>query len=206
MAAPAPKAAPDQRLGSWIFGSLLLAFYLGVFVFGPSVLADYKYRMLGVISALLGGLFAYFLTGQIVSTLKGNLSGAGQLTVRATGGIGLALVLLLWWGQGAGPIQSSSQAAVQLQQKLQEAVSNAPTSSSPPVPSAVANGTKGGRQSPAARPATVALSPAVQQLAKALAASDPKYSAVGVLQEKKEISVGTLKQVNNSLLQAARSQ
>lgn len=203
MAAPSVKATPDQRWGSWIFGSLLLAFYLGVFLFGPSVLADYKYRMLGIISALLGGFFAYFLTGQIVTTVKGDLSGGKQVGIRATGGIGLAVGLLFWWGQGGTPIQSSSQAAVQLQQQLQQAVSTAPTGTNTTPPTGT-SGTGGGSSSPAAHPATVTLPPAVQQLAKALAASDPKYKEVGVLQENKKIPIGTVKQLNNSLLRTVR--
>lgn len=188
------KAAPDQRLATWIFGSLLLAFYLLAFFFGPPVLANYKYNMLGVISALLGGLFAYFLTGQIVSTSKGFLPGGSQLAVRATGGIGLAVVLLVWWGHGAGPLQSSSQAAAQLQEKVQQAVSDAQASKTKVS-------APGSSKSASTSAKTVVLSPTVQQLAKSLAESDPKYKNIEVLQTSKPISMETLTRISATLSQ-----
>jgi hypothetical protein len=203
MASPAPQPAADQRIGSWIFGGLLLAFYLGVFLFGPSILPDYKYRMLGIISALLGGLFAYFLTGSIVTSAKRNISGSGQIALRAGGGFGLACVLLVWWEYGA-PVQPSSQAAAELQQKLQAAASGetlAPVSSSP-----AAKTPAGVPSSPPPKPAqqTVTLSPATQKLAADLAAADPKYRELVTLQNKKTVSLETLSRASAFLRTQAK--
>jgi hypothetical protein len=198
MAAPAPKRTSDQQAGAWIFGTLLLAFYVYVFQFGPGILPDYKFQMLGIISALLGGLFTYFLTGQIVTTVKAGLSAGAELAVRATGGAGVAAVLLLWWGHGPGPIQTSSQAAAQLQQELQTA-SQAP----PEKPATVSPAP--GTSPPVSPPArVVTLSPKVQKLAEQLAAQDPKYKDVGVLANKSRVSLSTVDRVANAL-SAARA-
>src|SRR5205085_2126952 len=39
-----------DRIGSYVFGSLLLAFFVGVFVFAPDKLPEFKQRMLAVSS------------------------------------------------------------------------------------------------------------------------------------------------------------
>jgi hypothetical protein len=210
MAAPAPATVPDQRIGTWIFGSLLIVFYLAVFLFGPSVLPSYKYQMLGIISALLAGLFAYFLTGNIVTTVKGKMSGAG-IGIRATGGVGLAIAMLLWWTYGPLQIQSPTQAAAQLDQQLQQAAAEAGNSAPVPVesPSPAKQGQPSASQSPGGRkPASkrmVKLSPAIRKLAKDLAASDPKYAAVGALQNTNSIPVEQLNGMRTTLSAAQSS-
>ena len=55
----------NRSAASWMFGLLLLAFLVWVFVFAPDTLPEYKQRMLGVFLASLAGLFAFFLTGDI---------------------------------------------------------------------------------------------------------------------------------------------
>lgn len=185
MAATSPKhkRTSDQQAGTWIFGTLLLAFYLYVFLFGPEILPDYKFQMLGIISALLAGLFAYFLSGQIVTTVKAVLSAGAEMAVRATGGAGIALALLLWWGHGPGPIQASSQAAAQLQQDLQTASQEIHDTLTPDEPPN----------------RFVTLSPKVQELAKQLAAQDPKYKDVGVLANQSRMQLSTVDRVVGSL-------
>jgi hypothetical protein len=201
MASPAPKAAADQRTGTWLFGSLLLVFYLAVFLFGPSVLPPYKYQMLGIISALLAGLFAYFLTGNIVTSVKGKISEA-SVGVRATGGAGLAIAMLLWWTYGPLQIQTPEQAAVLLQQQLQQAADSARTT--PPAP-LQSQGKVAGRASavpmerPSAPQRSVPLSPGIQKLAKDLAAADPKYAAMATLQNKRTIPIEQLTQLRATL-------
>jgi hypothetical protein len=186
MASAALKTTPDQRAGTWVFGSLLILFYLAVFLFGPSVLPDYKYQMLGIISALLGGLFGFFLTGQFVGSTK------RPTAIRATGGVGIAVALLVWWGHGAAGIQTSTQAATQLQQQIQQAVVTAQSSSPPPASSPA-------QPAPNVPPRSVTLSPDVQKLAGALAAADPKYKNVAILRSQRPIPVETLSKLNASL-------
>ncbi len=201
MASPAPtETAADQRTGTWVFGSLLLLFYMAIFLFGPSVLPSYKYQMLGIISVLLAGLFAYFLTGDIVTSVKGTTSGA-SMGVRATGGVGLAVAMLLWWTYGPLQIQTPEQAAIVLQQQLQQVADSAPTTSPAPVQSP--GQAQGPAATPMSRPAapqrTVRLSPSIQKLAKDLAASDPKYAAVGTLQNQDTIPVEQLAKLRTAL-------
>ena len=205
MASPALKPAADQRIGTWVFGSLLIVFYLAVFLFGPSVLPSYKYQMLGIVSALLAGMFAYFLTGNIVTSVKGDVSGVG---VRATGGAGLAIAMLLWWSYGPLRIQTPEEAATQLEQQLQQAAESARASRPAPVKSpGVGGGSASGHPSAAPPPeaqaprpqATVPLSPSIQKLAKNLAASDPKYAAVAVLQNKNAVPLETVARLRTSL-------
>jgi len=85
-------------LASWIFGTLLLVFILGVFVFAPSSLPPFKQRLLAFICALLAGFFAFFFTGTIGVTWRG---------VQATGGIGAFVLVLWWWSSGLAPVKVS---------------------------------------------------------------------------------------------------
>jgi hypothetical protein len=86
-------------LGTWIFGSVLLSFYFCVFVFAPPALPEFKQRMLGFVSALMAGLFGFFLTGAIGIEIKTADSRFGQLAVKASGGIALfVLTLWIWFG------------------------------------------------------------------------------------------------------------
>lgn len=177
-------------------------FYLGVFLFGPPVLADYKDRMLGIISALLGGLFGYFLTGSIVTTTRGKAPGGMKMMVRATGGVAGAVALLMWWSYGPVRPPTSSQAAAKLQQQIQQTVASTESKLAPPQP---VSATPTGVAAPTAqKPAefhAVTLSPEVAKLAKDLAASDPKYKNVEVLQQHRPIPMETLTRLNVSLKQ-----
>jgi hypothetical protein len=76
----------DRSAATWVFGLLLLAFLLWVFVFAPETLPEYKQRMLGVFLASLAGLFAFFLTGDIGLEIQSLQSRFGNLAVKATGG------------------------------------------------------------------------------------------------------------------------
>lgn len=53
-----------------MFGSLLLLFLIGVFMFTPATLPDFKHCLLAICAALLAGFFAYFLTGEIGLEIK----------------------------------------------------------------------------------------------------------------------------------------
>jgi hypothetical protein len=91
-------------LPSWIFGSLLLVFILGVFIFVRETLPRFKHQLLAFICALLAGLFAYFFTGTM--QLAGNIGlkgGVGSLGVQASGGIGVFVLVLWWWSSGWAP-------------------------------------------------------------------------------------------------------
>ena len=56
----ATNRAGSQRLASWIFGGIAFAFLIGVFIFGPDELSAGQHRILGIMCAVLAGLFGYF--------------------------------------------------------------------------------------------------------------------------------------------------
>jgi DNA-binding beta-propeller fold protein YncE len=94
----------DQRLASWIFGSLLLLFFVGVFLFAPPELPAFKQRMLGVSCALLAGIFAFFMTGTINLELKIVKAVLGEVGVKATGGVAIFALVLWWWLSPLAPV------------------------------------------------------------------------------------------------------
>ena len=93
-----------RSAASWVFGFLLLAFLIWVFVFAPDTLPAYKQRMLGLFLASLAGLFAFFLTGDIGLDIQSMQSRFGTLGVKATGGIGVFVLVLVWWWSPLSPI------------------------------------------------------------------------------------------------------
>src|SRR5438270_11026037 len=94
----------DRSAASWVFGLLLLAFLVWVFVFAPETLPEYKQRMLGVFLAALAGLFAFFLTGDIGLDIQSKQSRFGKLAVKATGGAAAFVLVLVWWWSPFAPI------------------------------------------------------------------------------------------------------
>jgi tetratricopeptide (TPR) repeat protein len=94
----------NRSAASWVFGLLLLAFLVWVFVFAPDMLPEYKQRMLGIFLASLAGLFAFFLTGDIGLEIQSLQSRFGNLGVKATGGIGVFVLVLVWWWSPLTPI------------------------------------------------------------------------------------------------------
>lgn len=107
-------------MGSWIFGGFLLAFYIGVFLFGPSVISDQKHQMLGLISAILAGLFAFFMSGSLMGE-SDRLKSVAGLTIRATGGLAAAAGVLIWWRMST-PVATSSQTAAVVSTSLDSVV------------------------------------------------------------------------------------
>lgn len=109
------SSAPDgsgstatMMRGVWIFGGLLLVFFVYVFVFAPEVLPAYKQRMLGISNALLAGLLAAFLTGYLTIELSGRGQernpGRSWPMVRGAGGLGVFALVLWWWWSPLAPI------------------------------------------------------------------------------------------------------
>jgi hypothetical protein len=99
------QSAP-QSLGTWIFGGLLLAFLFAVFAFAPEPLPEYKHRILALCAALLAGLFGWFLSGEIGLRIEALQSRFGDLAVRASGGLALFILVLVWWLSPLAPIES----------------------------------------------------------------------------------------------------
>lgn len=85
-----------QVVATWIFGAISFLFLIGVFLFGPDALPFFKQKILSVISALLVGFFTYFLAGTIEIFAKKQPQALGVVAVKATGGIGMFLIVLFW--------------------------------------------------------------------------------------------------------------
>jgi hypothetical protein len=153
----------ERNLGSWIFGGLLLLFYIGFVIWAPPVLPDFKLKMLGILSGLLTGLFGFFIAGDITTKVNAQISHGIQIALQATGGVGLAVATVIWWSSSFGLVASSSAAASQLSDLLK-------------------NG-KGASVSAIDRTLSVQTSAKVRELAGALAQSDPTYKSLSALQK-----------------------
>jgi hypothetical protein len=112
MAESASESAQNKTLATWIFGGLLLFFILGVFVFAPERLPEYKQRILALTSAILAGLFGYFLTGSIGIKFKELRTKFGDVTVDAAGGFALFVLVLAWWSSPFAPVNAGDGIAV----------------------------------------------------------------------------------------------
>lgn len=94
--------------GSWIFGFILLAFVIAVFWFAQDSLPPFKQQILAFSSALVAGLFGFFLTGDIALLMKHKES---STTLKAAGGIALFVVVLGWWQTSSAPVQAADKPA-----------------------------------------------------------------------------------------------
>ena len=101
------SASKHTIIAAWVFGSIILLFYMAVFAFMPASLPDYKHKMLAIVSALLCGLFMFFLVGSLKVTI--NLSNQWTKLGIQSGGGAAAFVLILWWWNNPNfaPIQST---------------------------------------------------------------------------------------------------
>src|SRR5919109_3589102 len=90
---------------TWVFGGLAFAFVIGVFIFAPETLPEYKHRVLATVAAITTGLFAYFLTGEIGLDVQFAESRFGKISVKATGGIAVLLFVLIWWLSPWAPVK-----------------------------------------------------------------------------------------------------
>ena len=100
-----------MQTASWVLGSLLLVFMIAVIAYrllapNSRPIDETTQKLLGFLSAILAGLFAFFFTGSIiVNVIPENKYMAG-LGVRATGGVALFFVVLWWWRSERSPIPS----------------------------------------------------------------------------------------------------
>src|SRR5581483_4595108 len=92
---------------SYVFGSLLLAFFVGVFCFAPESLPEFKQRMLAVSSSLLAGIFAAFMSGNLGIKVTGMTSRFGKVALRAGGGVGVFALVMLWWLSPLAPVKAT---------------------------------------------------------------------------------------------------
>lgn len=109
----AEEKKPDHtvdRVGSYIFGSLLFIFFVGVFVFSPETLPEFKQRMLAISSALLAGIFTVFMTGSLSIRITSLKSPLGKVAIRAGGGMGVFVLVMVWWLSPLAPVKAGVEA------------------------------------------------------------------------------------------------
>lgn len=104
-----PTEGQNRHRASWIFGSLLLIFFLYAYLFSPDTLPEYKQRMLAVACALIAGLFGYFLTGDIGLDIKSTRSRMGTIRIKATAGFAAFVLMLLWWFSPLAPVKPATE-------------------------------------------------------------------------------------------------
>jgi hypothetical protein len=96
------RAGPLPPWALMLFSAVLLSFLLGVFAFAPDTLPAYKQPIVALAAALLSGLCGWVLSGTLTLHLKALQSRVGDIAVRATGGVALFVLVLLWWPAGPG--------------------------------------------------------------------------------------------------------
>lgn len=96
----------DKKIGTYIFGSILLAFFIYIFIYAPDILPLYKQRMMAFASSLLAGLFTFFLSGSIKLTGQSINTKFGKIAVQATSGIAVFILVLIWWMSPSPPIKT----------------------------------------------------------------------------------------------------
>lgn len=89
---------------SWVFGFLFFVFFVYIIIFAPSSLPEFKQRILAVFSALLSGLFAFFLTGEVVTQRQSPKTQFGKISMKATGGVAVFILVLWWWFSPFAPV------------------------------------------------------------------------------------------------------
>jgi hypothetical protein len=99
--------AQSRSLATWVFGGLFVAFLFAVFAFAPPALPVFKQRILAITSALLAGLFIYFLTGDLGVSIQGGKGRLGRLAVKSSGGAAAFVLVLVWWLSPWSPIESA---------------------------------------------------------------------------------------------------
>lgn len=109
---PSPARRPltqaqSRSLATWIFGGLFVVFLFAVFAFAPPALPVFKQRILAITSALLAGLFVYFLTGDLGVSIQGGKGRLGRLAVKSSGGAAAFVLVLVWWLSPFSPVESA---------------------------------------------------------------------------------------------------
>jgi len=96
--ADSPSVAPSKHnaIAAWVFGSILLLFYIGVFVFAPAELPEFKHKQLTILSALLCALFTFFFVGSLQISFQYKTKWS-KLALQSCGAVAMFVLILWWW-------------------------------------------------------------------------------------------------------------
>lgn len=100
--------------GGWIFGPILLGFLCFAFFYTKKLSLDQR-KILRLLGSLLAGLFALFLSGDILVQLGKELPQAGKLGFQAGGGLGVFVLVFLVWRPNRFSLRASAQRALKRQ-------------------------------------------------------------------------------------------
>jgi hypothetical protein len=92
---PRPQPSKHNVYAAWLFGTLLLLFYMGVFTFAHDEIPEFKHKQLAILSALLCALFTFFFIGSLQISFQYKTK-CSKLALQSGGGAA-AFVLILWW-------------------------------------------------------------------------------------------------------------
>lgn len=87
-----------------VLGFILLGFFIWAFIYAPDQLPAFKQRILAIVSALLCGFFTFLLTGTVGLNSKSAQTPFGDLSLKATGGSAVFILVLIWWLTPFAPI------------------------------------------------------------------------------------------------------
>lgn len=87
----------SQEIATWFFGGIGFFFLLAVFIFGPKELPHWKERALAFIASILAGIFAFFLSGNMLLVIEPKITEFGKVAIQAGYGFAMFAVVLWWW-------------------------------------------------------------------------------------------------------------
>ncbi|NBB26974.1 SH3 domain-containing protein [Cellulophaga sp. BC115SP] len=124
-----------------VYGSLLLLFFMGLIVFGPEKLSEYKHNLIAVISSLLVGIFGYFLTGEVGLKINSKFleNKVGKIAIQASGGVALFVLTMVWWRSPLTPIEKVQDKIIEEQQKGVKKIESAIDSTSNKLSKAISD-------------------------------------------------------------------
>jgi len=100
-----PNPGPKHILATSVVGVVLILFLMGVFVFAPDDIPDFKQRVLAIFAAIVAGLFAFFLTGSLGISGKLRIPLLSEISWKAANGIALFTFILIWWLSPLSPVE-----------------------------------------------------------------------------------------------------
>jgi hypothetical protein len=115
---PLPPTGARMQTASWVFGGLLVVFIMAIVgyrIAGDSTkpIDSTTHTLLGFLSAILAGLFAFFFTGSVAVSVAPNAGRFGGLGIQAAGGAALFVIVLWWWRSDQSPLSSKDMKTLQ---------------------------------------------------------------------------------------------
>ena len=102
------QASRSLSMTTTVLISVFVTAVMALIFFGPETLPEYRHRAFAMICALLAGLLTWFLVGDLTVESNAEKTTFGKVKVKASGGIGVFIVVLFWWSTPMAPIVQGS--------------------------------------------------------------------------------------------------